>query len=239
MSKWYKVSLFGKIVVSISTASTLYFVVIFGVGIYDGQENLFILAVISMYILAVVSLISFLFKIKPFKQKHFWQKGFSLVELLIVISIIGILSSIVIPVYNTARGKAHFARTQKEFKVMEEALQFYLIDHGEYPPDAVRNIPAGLEVYLGPGEWPDAPYPDSVYDWENWDDPDTGEKIYQISVRFCPSSSSPLEECNFPSEDWAENFDQFSAAYYCFGGSCRSHIDKPIDHPGYCLNCGE
>jgi hypothetical protein len=25
--------------------------------------------------------------------------------------------------------------------------------------------------------------------------------------------------------------------YYCIEGACRSHINRPINHPGYCINC--
>lgn len=168
------------------------------------------------------------------------SKGFSLVEILIVIAIVGFLTSVVVSSLVKAKNKAYLMRTQVEFKSMAEALEFYRDDHGDYPPDADRNIPSGLEVYLAGEEeenWPEAPWPGSVYDWDNWDDPDNyGEKIYQISVRFCPIGGT-IDECSFPNEDWAEGFDVNSSAYYCISGACRAHINEPIDYPGYCMNC--
>lgn len=165
------------------------------------------------------------------------QAGYTLVELLITISIMAILYSVVMPVINKVRGDAFYVRAQAEFKSVRESLAMYANDNnGEYPPDTSRDIPPGLEQYLAPGIWPEAAWPGSVFDWENWDDPDNpGEKIYQISVRFCPIGEP--DECRFPDEEWAENFDINSSVYYCIEGACRSHIGRPINHPGHCINC--
>jgi prepilin-type N-terminal cleavage/methylation domain-containing protein len=169
------------------------------------------------------------------------KKGFTVLELLIVIAIIGILASVIIPSVNSARGKATKSRATGEMKSMATALELYKSDHsGDYPPDASRNIPPGIEPYLAENDldnWPDAPWPGSVYDWENWADPDfPGERIYQISIRFCPAGGT-IDTCTFPDEPWAVGFDTQSSFYYCVAGRCRSHVSSPYNHPGYCANC--
>lgn len=168
------------------------------------------------------------------------NKGFTVIELLIVIAIMGILSSLILPSVQTAREKAYYARTLSEYDSMNTAIQMYQEDHdGDYPPDADRDIPPGLGAYLSgddAGNWPKAPWPGSVYDWDNWDDPDTGDKIYQISIRFCPVGAT-IDQCKFPNEDWASSFGVNSSVYYCISGACRSHINEPISYPGYCVNC--
>lgn len=172
----------------------------------------------------------------PFQKKSARHRGYTLVELLITISIIGILTSIILPVFNTVREDARLVRATAEFRSIETSLQNYLNDNGEFPPDTDRDIPPGLEAYLAPGIWPNAVWPNSVFDWENWKDPDDPSKrILQISVRFCPVGEP--ENCDFPNTDWAENFDIHSSVYYCLQGACRSHINRPLDHPGYCVNC--
>ena len=163
------------------------------------------------------------------------NKGFSLIELLVVIAIIGILASVVLVSIRSARESAYFARAQSEMKNIATALEFYLDEYGVYPDDADRDLPPGIEEFLGPGEWPDAPWPGSVYDWEAWEDPETGDEIHQISIRFCPLGQA--ENCHFPNQDWAEDFDYYSSVYFCLEGVCRSHINRPVDHPGYCVNC--
>jgi len=172
-------------------------------------------------------------------KNKFREGGFSLIELLVVIAIIGILSSIVLTSVSKVRNTVYFTKAKAEFRSFNQALELYLEDNNDvYPPDASRDIPPGLETYLGPGTWPDAAWPGSVFDWENWDDPDNpGEKIYQLSIRFCPIGQP--SECKFPNEDWASSFDINSSVFYCFSGNCRSHVGQPTNHPGYCINCSE
>ena len=168
------------------------------------------------------------------------NKGFTLIELLMVIAILGSLSSIILVSLGNARSSAALARTKLEFRSLATAIELYTEDYGGVmPADVNRGLPPGLETYLSSGNWPNAPWPGSVYDWDNWDNPDpghTGEKIYQISVRFCPMGG-PLSACRFPSDAWANNFGINSAVYYCIEGSCRSHVSEPIGYPGYCINC--
>lgn len=173
--------------------------------------------------------------IKVFKVSG-TKKAFTLIELLIVVAIIGILASIVIIKVLDVRQGVYLVQARKELMSIRESLELYANDHGGgYPPDSNRDIPPGLETYLAPGIWPDAAWAGSVFDWDNWDDPVTGEKIYQISIRFCPVGQPTL--CNFPKQSWAQNFDINSAVYYCISGACRSHLSEPINHPGYCVNC--
>ena len=130
------------------------------------------------------------------------------------------------------------ARAQEELRNIYTALKLYANDHGgAYPPDANRAVPPGLEKYLASGTWPTAPWPNSVFDWENWAPSAISyppqSQVYQISIRFCDLSGN----CYFPNESWAANFDTYSAVYYCISGPCRPHSSQPVDHPGLCVNC--
>lgn len=161
------------------------------------------------------------------------SKGFTIIELLIVVSIIGVLSAVVLASVGDVRDKAYQARAESETKSFREALQLYMSDHGNPPADVSRGIPSGLESYLSSNHWPEAPWPNSSYDWDNWDI--NGQDVYQISIRFCEQNQP--ETCDFPNKDWADDFKINSAVYHCIEGPCRSHESEPFDYPGYCLNC--
>ncbi|MFA6341133.1 MAG: type II secretion system protein [Candidatus Paceibacterota bacterium] len=173
-------------------------------------------------------------KLKKQKRSMF---SFTLTELLVTIAIIGILSVIIFFSVQGARERSYMARVKSEMRNIETALVLYSEKYGGYPADADRSIPPGLEEFLAGGIFPSAPWPGSIYDWDNWINPDDGvSHIFQISVRFCPISG-PLSACHFPRESWASGFDIDSSVYHCIYGSCRSHVSHPTTYPGYCLNC--
>ena len=161
---------------------------------------------------------------------HNKKQGFTLIELLVVIAIVATLATLVITGVQTAQNKAYTARTLTEFRSFRQAMELYLLNNSDYPADVSRNIPAGLEGYLSTGDWPDGPYPSSVYDWDNI----PAHGYIQISLRFCDIDG---DNCRFPIEEWANDFDHQSSMYWCFEGPCRSHPSRPESHPGYCVNC--
>jgi len=67
------------------------------------------------------------------KQKKLSQPGFTLVELLVVISIIGILSSFAVVSLNSARVKARDAKRKADIVQVRIALSLYYDDNTEYP----------------------------------------------------------------------------------------------------------
>lgn len=173
------------------------------------------------------------------KQKD----GFSLVELLIVIFVIGILASIVTIYVVGSRERSYFTRAKAEFSTIENALNLYIAKYNDYPAEVTWGLPGGLTEFItrdAQGQiLVSGPYPGSVYDYENWsiDDGD-GNTITtrQISLRFCPQGGPPTA-CEFPDEEWAQGFGVNSALYYCIEGLCRSHDSEPATYPGYCVNC--
>ncbi len=81
------------------------------------------------------------------------QKGFTLLELLLVIAIIAILAAIVIVAINPARqlAQARNAQRASDLNALHKAVQQYYIDEGEWPADGNNELDAVLEDICGTG----------------------------------------------------------------------------------------
>lgn len=60
-------------------------------------------------------------------------RGFTIVELLIVIVVIAILATISIVVYNGVQGRARDSKRYSDLKSIASALELYRVDQGGYP----------------------------------------------------------------------------------------------------------
>lgn len=65
--------------------------------------------------------------------------GFTLVELLIVISIIGILAGIGLASFNSAQAKSRDAKRKTDLQQVGNAMELYYNDKGQYPAPATDN----------------------------------------------------------------------------------------------------
>ena len=84
------------------------------------------------------------------------QIGFTIIELLIVIVVIGILATIVIVSYNSAQTKARDVRRKHDISIITGYLQLYAADHqGLYPVSsgAVNTINAVWSTTAEPASW--------------------------------------------------------------------------------------
>lgn len=61
------------------------------------------------------------------------QEGFTIVELLIVIVVIGILAALVITTYSGIQAKARNAKRQTDINSVQTQIEAYFADQGHYP----------------------------------------------------------------------------------------------------------
>lgn len=185
-------------------------------------------------------------------MSHKAQKGFTLIEIVIVITILGVIASLVYSlVIPKWRERTYYTRSLAELNTMGNALNLYVAKYNDYPPEEPRGIPAGIKEFIqsqqGNDKWPNAPYPDTVYDYENWpaDEDRDLQQTFQISIRFCESGQDDL--CKTRAKKYLsdhvdkktlDEWDSSSSLYYCIKGSCRADQATDIDHPAFCINCG-
>lgn len=109
------------------------------------------------------------------------KRGFTLVELLVTITIIGILTSVGLSTFTSAQKKSRDVRRKNDLASIAKALEVYYNDHNRYPADETGQI-KGCTI--------DDPDTEEVCSWglsfQHADtDPDT---VYLVSLPDDPSS---------------------------------------------------
>ena len=75
------------------------------------------------------------------------SKGFTLIELMIVIAIIGILAAVAIPNFMSARDKARRTSAKQSLGAIRKAMEMYAADHDFYPSIGITQT--GAVSYIG------------------------------------------------------------------------------------------
>ena len=73
------------------------------------------------------------------------EGGFTLVELMIVVLIIGILVSIAVAVYAGSRSNSEKAVCQANLRTIDSAIAPYYVENGSYPDDIAQLVPVFLK----------------------------------------------------------------------------------------------
>jgi type II secretion system protein G len=81
------------------------------------------------------------------------QRGFTLVELMIVVAIIGILTAIAFPLYANIQARARVAKAQADARTLASAVVVYSAHMGTMPAaltDLTSSVSNAQGIYAGP-----------------------------------------------------------------------------------------
>ncbi len=168
------------------------------------------------------------------------RAGFTLIELMVVIAIIGVLVAILFPVFSSAREKARQTKCQTQLMQLVTALNEFHADKGYYPLAPQYNDPPGR--YEGGFS---ALYPDYVTDRDLFICPDDREALQNLGdchdrVYCSYNGLIDWDDVNSDSNTW-EFLPLTSLGqailynYYGYTYSCQllTDGDEECGHPGY------
>jgi len=144
------------------------------------------------------------------------EKGFTLIELIIVILVLGVIAALALPAYSSMIRRARYAEVKKQMGIVAKEVQMYRVEFGQYPPDVnPRQQPEGVI------NWPQEVPFDGYYDYDHWGvGPDqcyvqigfVGEELSR-DYKLFESNARPTEFKEF-NDDLVLGVD----TYECLGG---------------------
>lgn len=94
------------------------------------------------------------------------KRGFSLVELVIVVVILAVVSAIAVPRLSSASGNARYNATNAGFRNLSAAMDAYFMDHYAYPPNSgIAELPDGMNGYPHENAFARVPPIGTAWDW--------------------------------------------------------------------------
>jgi len=145
------------------------------------------------------------------------NKGFTLVEILIVVAIIGLLASIILVGLSSFRARGRDARRIADLHQVQNALELYFIKNGSYPTTApwtgVGSLTDTLKgAGIGVNAVPNDPNSGSTYNYAS-----AGGNTYVIGATLEDGTNPAL----------TNDVDGTGVAVYSITGGC--------DDPVYCV----
>jgi len=82
------------------------------------------------------------------------RRGFTLVEIMIVVIIIGLLAVLAIPTIHNSRKSARSATFINDVRTYAAAAEVFSLETGDYPEDSSTGaMPTGLDEYIPTMKW--------------------------------------------------------------------------------------
>ncbi|MBD5780230.1 prepilin-type N-terminal cleavage/methylation domain-containing protein [Pelagicoccus sp. NFK12] len=96
------------------------------------------------------------------------KRGLTIIELVVVVTIIGLIAAIAIPAYTTSRRSSIAAKTANDMRKFADQFNLYNLENGAWPSDGYpATIPGGMEDYLSNGVWSQKTPIGGYWDYDN------------------------------------------------------------------------
>lgn len=126
-------------------------------------------------------------------------RGFTLVEIMIVVVIIGLLAALALPAFQRVRANAQSSRFISDLRTFAQAFETYSLKNGAWPPNAGTGVvPAGMTGELKDAAWTTAK--NSIGGRWNWDRNNFGG-VAVISVANATVSDAQMEAIDAKIDD--------------------------------------
>lgn len=146
------------------------------------------------------------------------QRGFTLVEILVVVVILGIIAGIVIPRVHAATTEATQNVFASNLKTFHQAAVYYYKKTGEFPPNASSGqVPSGMEDYLNETLWTRRTPIGGAWDI-TWTDSDT---VCWVGVHFIDGASTYPETSDMQAIDAILDDGNLSTGAFIRFGPCQ------------------
>lgn len=131
-------------------------------------------------------------------KKNRSDRGFTVLELLVVVAIIGVLSAVLLVGLQASRGRARYASISSGLDAVTKALALFQTNNrGQYPCEEGLGIPSWTDDYLT--GWPAHPFtddePDRYFYWN-----------YNDNIRFWDPFTWEIRLVNL--DGWADEIDE-------------------------------
>jgi len=81
----------------------------------------------------------------PHRLSHATSRGFTLVEIMVVVVIIGLLAALALPAFQRSQRASQNSRAINDFRIFVQAFEIYNTQNGSFPPNVGAGVvPAGM-----------------------------------------------------------------------------------------------
>lgn len=112
------------------------------------------------------------------------RSGFTLVEIMVVVVIIGLLAAMALPAFQRVKQSAVSKRYLNDARQVRDGAERYALENGSFPPNGIGGLHASLRGYIPDSIFNATTTPlGGVWDWDFQQDGFTASiSVYQYTV---------------------------------------------------------